>query len=316
MNQVTHRSLHTNGIAMHVAEQGDGPAVVLCHGFPELWYSWRHQIGALANAGYHVIAPDMRGYGQSDRPAAIEEYDIIHLTDDLIGLLDALGEEQAVFVGHDFGAPVVWNLALRAPERVRAVAGLSVPFVNRGERDPIEVMKFMFGENFFYILYFQSPGRADAELALDTRETLRRTMRVTSPRETTEALRTLPRQGTGWLDWLPRARTLPTWLSEDDLDLYVTEFTRTGFTGGLNWYRNISRNWQLTADLAGGKVTMPAMFLAGEQDLVATFMSDAEMATWVTDLRVRVKLPNTGHWVQQERPDEVNAALLGFLASL
>jgi pimeloyl-ACP methyl ester carboxylesterase len=316
MNEISHRMITTNGISMHIAEQGEGPAVILCHGFPELWYSWRHQITALANAGYHVVAPDQRGYGRTDRPEAIEEYDIRHLTDDLVGLLDALGEEQAVFVGHDWGAPIVWALARLAPQRVRAVAGLSVPFVPHGNHDPIEAMKFIFGENFFYILYFQEPGVADADLDRDPDETIRRTMRTTSTSETSRGLRPLPREGTGWMEWLPPAGPLPAWLTREDLDYYVTEFTRTGFTGGLNWYRNISRNWEITADIADKKVEMPAFFLAGEQDIVAAFMPDTQMDAWVPDLRAKIKLPGAGHWIQQERADEVNAALLAFLASV
>jgi pimeloyl-ACP methyl ester carboxylesterase len=316
MNEISHRMITTNGISMHIAELGEGPLVVLCHGFPELWYSWRHQITALADAGYHVVAPDQRGYGQTDRPASIEAYDIRHLTDDLVGLLDALGEEQAVFVGHDWGAPVVWALARLAPQRVRAVAALSVPFVPYGSHDPVEVMKFIFGENFFYILYFQEPGVADADLDRNPEETLRRTMRTTSTSETSRGLRPLPREGTGWMEWLPPAGPLPPWLTQSDLDYYVAEFTRTGFTGGLNWYRNISRNWEITADIAEKKVEMPAFFLAGAQDIVASFMPDTEMDAWVPDLRAKIKLPGAGHWVQQERADEVNATLLAFLASL
>lgn len=316
MNEISHRMITTNGISMHIAEQGEGPVVVLCHGFPELWYSWRHQITALANAGYHVVAPDQRGYGQTDRPEAIEEYDIRHLTDDLVGLLDVLGEEEAVFVGHDWGAPVVWALARLAPHRVRAVGGLSVPFVPYGNHDPIEAMKFIFGEDFFYILYFQEPGVADADLDRDPEETLRRTLRTTSTSETKRGTRSLPRDGTGWMEWLPAAGPLPVWLTQADFDYYVSEFTRTGFTGGLNWYRNISRNWDITADIAEKKVEMPAFFLAGEHDIVATFMPDTQMDAWVPDLRAKIKLPGAGHWVQQERADEVNTALLSFLASL
>jgi pimeloyl-ACP methyl ester carboxylesterase len=173
----------TNGIQMHVAEQGEGPLVVLCHGFPELWYSWRYQIEALAEAGYHVVAPDQRGYGRTDRPEGVEEYDIVHLTDDLLGLLDALGEERAVFIGHDWGGPVVWHLAQRAPARVRAVGALSVPFVPRGLRDPITSMKATFGDNFFYILYFQEPGVADADLDRDPFAGRYGPPRVAKPRE-------------------------------------------------------------------------------------------------------------------------------------
>ena len=316
VDQTSHRMIETNGIAMHIAERGEGPLVVLCHGWPELWYSWRHQIGPLADAGYRVVVPDQRGYGLTDRPEAIEEYDIAHLTDDLVGLLDVLGEESAVFIGHDWGCQVVWNLAQRTPQRVRAVGALSVPFVQRGRRDLVTKMEERFGDHFFYILYFQDPGVADAELDSDPEDTLRRVFRATSNSETSSGLRALPREGTGWRQWLPAPGPLPRWMTPDDLDYYVAEFTRTGFTGGLNWYRNIRRNWEISADLAATKVEMPALFLAGEQDLVALFMPDTHMAEWVTDLRVNVRLPATGHWVQQERPAEVNAALLSFLASL
>ena len=316
MNQIEHRTIETNGIRMHVAEQGEGPVVVLCHGFPELWYSWRHQIGALAGAGYHAVAPDQRGYGGTDRPEAIEEYDILHLTDDLLGLLDALGEERAVFIGHDWGAPVVWNLALRAPDRVRAVVGMSVPFLPRGDVDPISLFETLFGDNFFYMLYFQEPGVADADLGRDPRDTLRRFMSAISAESSADAFRPLPRQGTRLADWLPDPGQLPSWLTEEDLDYYASEFGRTGFTGGLNWYRNMRRNWELTEDLAGALVAAPALFIAGDLDPVVMMASPDGMEQWVPNLRGKVMLGATGHWTQQEQPAEVNAALVEFLSGL
>jgi pimeloyl-ACP methyl ester carboxylesterase len=316
MAKPTHRTVRTNGIDMHVAEQGEGPAVVLCHGFPELWYSWRHQLPALAQAGYRAIAPDQRGYGGTDRPPAVEDYDVIHLTDDMLGLLDALGEDSAVFVGHDWGAPVVWNLALRAPERVRGVVGMSVPFLPRGPMDPVQALDALFADQFFYILYFQQPGVADQDLGRDTRDTLRRFYAAISAEATAEAFRPLPRQGTTLRDWLPEPGALPGWLSQADLDLYVAEFTRTGFTGGLNWYRNLKRNWERTEDLDGRKVEVPALFIAGERDPVIAMFPIAAMNEWVPDLRDTLMIPETGHWTQQERPSEVNAALLQFLSGL
>jgi epoxide hydrolase A/B len=316
MSGPTHTSISTNGITMHVALQGDGPLVVLCHGFPELWYSWRHQIEALAGAGYRVAAPDQRGYGQTDRPDAIADYDIIHLTDDLLGLLDALGEERAVFVGHDWGAPVVWNLSLRAPSRVRGVVGMSVPFLPRGDVDPITTFDAIFGDNFFYMLYFQEPGVADADLGRDPRDTLRRFMVAISGEGAGGAFRVLPRHGTRLADWLPEPKALPPWLTPADLDYYVGEFERTGFTGGLNWYRNLRRNWELTEHLAKTKVEAPALFVAGELDPVVAMASPAGMDEWVPNLRGKVMLPGTGHWTQQERPAEVNAALIEFLSGL
>src|SRR6266542_4019691 len=174
--QVRHRVVATNGISMHIAEQGEGLPVVLCHGFPELWYSWRHQLPALAAAGYYAIAPDQRGYGRTDRPAAVGDYDMPHLTGDLLGLLDAIGEELAVVVGHDWGALVAWELALRAPHRVSAVVGLSVAFTPRSPSPPTELMRAAAGDHFFYILYFQEVGPADRELAEDPRRTIARTL--------------------------------------------------------------------------------------------------------------------------------------------
>jgi len=170
-----HRFVETNGIRMHIAEAGSGPLVVLLHGFPESWYSWRHQLTALSEAGFHVVAPDQRGYGQTDRPEAIEAYTMLHLVGDVIGLLDVLGEPQATLIGHDWGAPVAWHTALFRPDRVRAVGGLSVPFRPRGGRPPLTMLRELRGEN-FYQIYFQQPGLAEADLERDIRTTMRTTL--------------------------------------------------------------------------------------------------------------------------------------------
>ena len=288
-----------NGIELAIVEEGEGPLVVLCHGFPELAFSWRHQLGVLAANGYRVIAPDMRGYGSSSAPEQIEAYDIVTLCGDLTGLLDALGEERGIFVGHDWGAIVVWNLSLLAPERVRAVAGLSVPFVPRAPAPPTEIMRRNIGED-FYIVWFQEPGVADRALAEDVRRTL------TTPQQWTA-------QWAGDADEQPHR---PAWLSEQELAVYVETFERTGFTGGLNYYRNLDRNWELTASIADRHVQAPAMFLTGERDLVRLFAPGDTMADWVDDLRSRVVVPKAGHWVQQQAPEEVNAALLEFLTGV
>ncbi|HEY2719014.1 MAG TPA: alpha/beta hydrolase [Solirubrobacteraceae bacterium] len=292
-------AIATNGVELSVLDEGAGPLVVLCHGFPELAYSWRHQIPALTEAGYRVVAPDMRGFGESSIPERVEDYDVVSLCGDMTGLLDALDEQQAIFVGHDWGANVVWQLAVLAPERVRAVAGLSVPFVPRAPAAPIPIMRRHLGED-FYIVWFQQPGVADEALARDVRRTL-----------------TTSRQWTA--DWAvedghePR---LAVWLSEQELAVYVTAFERTGFTGGLNWYRNIDRNWELTAAVAERHVEQPAMFLTGELDPVRRFMPAEAMHGRVDDLRAEIVVAGAGHWVQQQAPHEVNAALLEFFAGL
>jgi pimeloyl-ACP methyl ester carboxylesterase len=293
------RRLHVNGIELHFVEEGAGPLVVLCHGFPELAFSWRHQIPALAAAGYRVVAPDMRGFGQSSAPAEIDAYDVVSLCRDMTGLLDALGEQSAIFVGHDWGGSLVWSLAVLEPERVRAVAGLSVPFVPRAPAAPIPIMRRHLGED-FYIVWFQQPGIADEALARDVRRTL-----------------TTSRQWTS--DWAAEDGHMPKrapWMSEEELSVYVREFERTGFTGGLNWYRNIDRNWELTERVADRHVVQPAFFLTGELDPVRRFMPAEAMHGWVDDLRAEVVVPDAGHWVQQQAPDTVNAALLEFLRGL
>jgi pimeloyl-ACP methyl ester carboxylesterase len=287
-----------NGIELAVTERGEGPLVVLCHGFPELSLSWRHQLPALAAAGFRALAPDMRGFGGSSVPAEVEAYDIVTLCEDMCGLLDALGERDAIFVGHDWGAIVVWNLAVLHPERVRAVAGLSVPFVPRPPAPPIAIMRRNLGED-FYIVWFQKPGVADEALARDVRRTL------TTPRVWTAEW------GEG--DEEPRR---PAFLSEEELARYVEAFERTGFTGGLNYYRNFDRNWELTEAVTGRHVEAPAMFLTGERDPVRRFAPGETMKGWVDDLRANVVVPGVGHWVQQEAPEAVNSALLEFLGGL
>ncbi len=296
---MSERRLDINGIELHVLEQGEGPLVVLCHGFPELAFSWRHQLSALSAAGFRVVAPDMRGYGQSSAPAQIESYDVVTLCGDLCGLLDVLGEESAVFIGHDWGANVVWQLSVLHPERVTAVAGLSVPFVPRAPAAPIPIMREHLGED-FYIVWFQEPGVADEALARDVRRTL-----------------TTSRQWTAqWAQEEDRPSRRPDWLSEEELEVYVQAFERSGFTGGLNWYRNIDRNWELTAAVAERQVRQPALFLTGELDPVRSFMPAEAMHGWVDDLRAEIVVPAAGHWVQQQAPEAVNAALLEFLDGL
>ena len=317
MHKVTHRFVEANGIRMHIAEQGEGPLVLLCHGFPESWYSWRHQLAALAAAGFRAVAPDMRGYGQTERPAAIDAYTLLHLVGDMVGLLDALEAPTAVIIGHDWGAPVAWHAALLRPDRFRAVIGLCVPFRPRGSKRPTSVMP-QSEDAVFYQLYFQAPGVAEAELGRDVRRTLRLLLRT--PRKEVALQAVMVPRGGGWLTRMPEAAGLPKWLTEADLEFYAKEFEHAGFAGGLNWYRNIDRNWELLAPWHHARVEVPALYIAGERDLVLAFPGArdviANMKTFVPQLRGTVILPECGHWTQQERPQEVNEAVIAFLREL
>jgi len=326
MSETAHRTVEANGIRMHVAEQGQGPLVLLCHGFPESWYSWRHQLRALADAGYHAVAPDMRGYGRTDQPAEIDQYTLLHLVGDMVGLVEALGEGPAVIAGHDWGAPVAWHAALLRPDRFRAVIGLSVPFRPRGSVRPSTVMPKT-DDAVFYQLYFQTPGVAEAELGRDVRGSIRRLLyagsgegrRASAGIGDPAAVGMVPRGG-GILSHSVDPASLPPWLTEADVDVYTGEFARAGFRGGLNWYRNIDRNWELLAPYAGALVTVPALYVAGDQDLVVRFRGMDQLlpnlAKFIPNLRGSLMLPGCGHWTQQERPREVNDALIRFLKSL
>jgi pimeloyl-ACP methyl ester carboxylesterase len=326
--EITHRTVEANGIRIHLAEAGKGPLVLLCHGFPESWYSWRGQLKALAEAGYHAVAPDMRGYGETDRPEEIEKYTLLHLIGDMIGVLDALGADKGVIVGHDWGAPVAWHAALLRPDRFRGVAGLSVPFRPRGAAPPTRAMPET-ETSLFYQLYFQNPGVAEAELERDPRDAIGRLLYSGSGdvQQSADSTRDdrgpemmmIPRGG-GFLTRMIDPPALPAWLSEADVDFYAHEFARTGFRGGLNWYRNIDRNWELMAPFAGLKVGVPALYVAGDRDLVVRFPGAdkliANLKTFVPDLRRTIMLPGCGHWTQQERPAEVNSALVEFVRGL
>ncbi len=316
---ISERTVATrDGLELHVVDAGSGFPVVLAHGFPELAYSWRHQIPALTAAGCRVLAPDQRGYGRSSRPEAIEAYDIEHLTSDLLALLDDIGEERAVFVGHDWGAMVVWNLALLAPGRVAGVVGMSVPFVPRGPMPPTQIFRQVVGDSFFYMLYFQEPGVADADLGRDPATTMRRMLGglATASADPDAVASAMTGDDRGFVERLPEPDRLPEWLRQDELDHYVSEFTRTGFTGGINWYRNLDRNWALTERLADAKVTMPSLFVAGDLDPVLVMMPAAVMDGWLDDHRGTVIVDGAGHWVQQEKPAEVNEALIDFVRAV
>jgi pimeloyl-ACP methyl ester carboxylesterase len=319
MSALHHRTVTTNGITMHYAEQGEGPLVVLCHGFPECWYSWRHQLPALAAAGFRAVAPDQRGYGRTDRPELIEAYDVFQLTGDVVGLVRGLGEETAVIVGHDWGAPVAWHCALFRPDVFRAVALLSVPYLPRGNVRPTDAMRAVPPGQQFYQLCFQEPGKAEAVLDPDPRRALRMVLySLAGDPPPAERWRFVFGQHETILDSCTDPKTLPPWLSEQDLDTFAAEFGRTGFRGGLNWYRNLDRTWELTPFLSGARLRQPTLFAAGELDAVIAMYRPAfdAMEQTTPGLRKKVLLPGAGHWIQQERPAEVNQLLLEFLAGL
>jgi pimeloyl-ACP methyl ester carboxylesterase len=321
MTEATHRIIETNAIRMHIAEQGTGPTVLLCHGFPECWYSWRHQLAALAAAGFHAVAPDQRGYGQTDAPAEIDRYTLLHLVGDMVGLLDALDVDQAVIAGHDWGAPVAWHAAQLRPDRFRAVIALSVPFRARGTVQPTTVMP-QTDDAVWYQLYFQEPRVAEAEYDKNVRAAFRigriNVSGDAPPRPQPFGMVSL--QGGLFARVPPVPPPLPAWLTEADVDYYTSEFTRTGFRGGLNWYRNIDRNWELLAPFDGLPVGAPALYIAGDRDPVIKFPGMdrhiADMAKFVPQLRGTIMLSGCGHITQEERPAEVSAAMIDFLRGL
>jgi pimeloyl-ACP methyl ester carboxylesterase len=321
MPEVTHRMIETNGIRLHVAEQGEGPLVILCHGFPECWYSWRHQLPALAKAGFRAVAPDLRGYGRSDRPEEAEKYTILDDIGDIVSLVDALGAKQAVIAGHDIGAAIAWQTALLRPDIFRAVIALSPPFRSRGFGDlgPPTTLMPRTENAVFYQLFLQTP-EAEAGLGRDLRLTFRYQFTTFSGDRPPSAgvgglpPGMMPRKG-GFLTDPP---SLPAWITEADIDVYVEEFTRSGFRGPLAWWRNIDRGWELMAPFAGAAVTVPALYMAGDRDFVAAVFSRdiAKQAALVPKLRPPIMLPGCGHWTQQERAPEVSAAMIGFLRSV
>jgi pimeloyl-ACP methyl ester carboxylesterase len=311
-----HRTVKTSGIRMHLAEAGAGPLVVLCHGFPESWHAWRHQLTALAEAGYRAVAPDMRGYGQTDRPEAVDQYTLMHLVGDMVDLVEALGETRAVIAGHDWGAPVAWHAALLRPDVFRAVIALSVPFRPRGSVRPTAAMP-QSADAWFYQLYFQEPGAAEAEFERDPRATIRRMLVGGSGDAEGAGLEVMMPRGAGFLDRIKDPPVLPRWLTQADVDFCAQEFARTGFRGALNWYRNADRNWEMLAPFRGLKVAVPALYVTGDADLVVKFPAGervvAALGSHVPRLHKTIMLPGCGHWTQQERPAEVNAAMLEFL---
>jgi pimeloyl-ACP methyl ester carboxylesterase len=311
----------TNGIRMAYYEAGPrgGIPVIFCHGFPELAFSWRHQIKALADAGRWVIAPDQRGYGLTSRPAAVNSYDLEHLTGDLVGLLDYLNVEKAIFAGHDWGGFVVWQMPLRHPDRVAGVIGLNTPFTPRAPADPIAIMRARLGEE-MYIVHFQKPGEADAVLDADVSKSMNFFLRRPIPGQLpSDGFATERKPGDPSAFALvnilkaydpafdPRGK----FLTDDEFAVFVDTFTRTGFTGGINWYRNFTRNWERSGDLED-RVEVPSLMIMAEQDAVLPPSSADGMEAYIPDLE-KVLIRDSGHWTQQEQPEAVNAAIIDWL---
>jgi pimeloyl-ACP methyl ester carboxylesterase len=311
--------VQTGNIRTRIAVQGSGPLVLLCHGFPESWRSWKSQLSALAAAGYRAVAPDMRGYGGTDAPLEIESYTMLHFVGDMVELVKALGEKEAVIVGHDWGAPVAWNAAMLRPDLFRAVVGMSVPFTPPAPVDLLSVLEKQ-GVHTFYMQYFQKPGVAEAELEADVEISLRRmyfTMSGDGPNRIVAGILT---PGTGILANTVEPERLPDWLDENDLAYVAAEFKRTGFRGGLNWYRNIRRSSELLAPWRGCVIRQPSLFIAGARDDVLRFPGMEarikQLSAVLPGIRGSHILEGAGHWIQRERASAVNKLLLEFLRSL
>ncbi len=319
MGELSFQDRQVNGIRMRVAEQGSGPLVLFCHGWPESGHSWRHQLAALAAAGYRAVAPDMRGYGHTEAPPAIEQYTLLHLVGDMVDLVKALGEERAVIVGHDWGAPVAWHSALLRPDVFHAVVGMSVPYSPPSRTDLLSALEAQ-GIHNFYMQYFQTPGVAEAELERDVEASLRRIYFSASGDRPAGGLFGLILAGHGFLDNTVDPAVLPAWLSAEDIAHVAQEFRHAGFRGGLNWYRNLRRSSELLAPWRGCVIHQPSMFIAGARDAVLKFPGFAaqieHFGRTLPGLRGSHLLDGAGHWVQRERADAVNALLLGFLRSL
>ncbi len=311
-----HRFAQANGIRMHYVEAGAGPLVVMCHGFPESWYSWRHQLPALAAAGFHAVAPDLRGYGQTEQPQPLEAYDILQLTGDIVGLVNAVGGKPAVIVGHDWGAWIAAHAALFRPDLFRALVLLSVPYAPRPPISPSQVEQARYPGKIFYQAVLRSP-MAEQFFQSDVRARLLGAL-FRSSGEAGEKERWKPIMDPGEalapLD-IPKR---PQWASEEDIDFFTAEFQRTGFSGALNYYRNMDRNWALTPFLDGAKITVPTLFVGGDKDPVMDFLGEqyAVLEHNVPALKKKILLPGVGHWTQQESPEEVNRLMIEFLKSL
>lgn len=320
------RMIETNGVKIRAAVQGEGPLVVMVHGFPESWYSWRHQMGPIAAAGFTACAIDVRGYGGSDKPQAVEAYSMQELTADVAGVVEALSPgKPAVLMGHDWGAPIVWHTAVLHPDHVRAVAGLSVPYYALPPAPLNQIFKAMFTDQgkFFYMAYFQQEGVAEAEFEADVRGALRRLYYASSANSDGRWGSMSKAATEPMLQGLDDPNPFPSWLSAADIDYYVGEFERSGFRGPINRYRNFERDWQLMNSVPDRVLHQPSLFAAGEKDMVLKMFGDgaiegitARMHETMSDLRGVHLIPNCGHWTQQETPNDTTRILIDWLATL
>jgi pimeloyl-ACP methyl ester carboxylesterase len=320
------RFLNANGLRMRILEQGEGPLVLFAHGFPETGHSWRHQLSALAAAGFHAVAPDMRGYGETESPSEIERYTALDLVGDLVGILDALEAEHAILVGNDWGTTVAWQAALMRPDRFRGVVAIGVPMMGSPPVPPTQLFP-QSPDALLYTLYFQEPGVAEAEFERDIPSTLRKILfgasRDAGPRQESDGTPNpfgMVSRKDGLLAPLPVPHSLPGWLTEADLQSYVQAFKASGFRGGLNYYRNLDANWYLQRSLAGRKIDIPALYMVGEQDVGLSIPGMREiiaaMPTLVPSLTRSIFLPECGHWAPQERPQQVSEAIIDFARAI
>jgi pimeloyl-ACP methyl ester carboxylesterase len=309
---IRHCTVQANGIRMHVAEAGEGFPVVMCHGWPELWYSWRHQLHALAAAGFRGIAPDMRGYGETDAPEDPAQYRTAVICADIVGLLDALGLDRAVIVGHDWGGYHLWQVGLRHPDRCAKLVGLNTPYAPLGPAPPTRALRERFGENGYYVLWHQTPGRSEAELEADLRGNLAKIFKDAEHAADLWTMATLGGDGSGLFTRVPAGGCL---LTDEELDVYVRAFARTGTRGSFNWYRALDLNWEDARRIPDPTIRVPSLMLTAENDSVLRPALAEPMPQWIPGLRTE-SIRRCSHWTQQERPDEVNRLLLEFIADL
>ncbi|XP_027350409.1 uncharacterized protein LOC113861646 isoform X2 [Abrus precatorius] len=315
MEGIEHRTVEVNGIKMHIAEKGEGPVVLFLHGFPELWYSWRHQIVALSSLGYHAVAPDLRGYGDTEAPPSISSYTGFHIVGDIVALIDTLGVQQVYLVAHDWGALIGWYLCMFRPERVKAYVCLSAPFVRQNPNfRMVDGLRAAYGDD-YYICRFQEPGKMEAEMAeVGTEYVLKN---ILTTRKPGPPIFPKGEYGYGFNPDMPE--TLPSWLTQDDLHYYVSKFEKTGFTGGLNYYRNFNPNWELTAPWSGVQIKVPVKYITGELDMVYTspgmeeYVHGGGFKEDVPHLKEVIVQKGVAHFNNQETPEEINNHIHDFI---